>query len=165
MTFSLNDRRQNYSDALTRMTEDVGEMLFDSVDFEAKSKRYEDILGTTWDELMERGYISYRWIDTYNLTTAGWREGILLLGWHNAAPLKPKLEKLMAVLKKRVDGRSELEGYVDISEAVTETGISEQLIRNVLEGKVIEYGWNRIGAKLDVDGVIVIPRRFGQEPL
>ena len=46
-----------------------------------------------------------------------------------------------------------------LEQAAAESGVSQELIRNVLEGRFIEKALGRIGAKLDTDQVIVIPRR------
>jgi hypothetical protein len=71
----------------------------------------------------------------------------------------------MATLKDQIKGRNDYEAYLGIEQAAAMTGISEELIRNILGGELIEKAFNRIGAKLDTDHVIVIPRRFGQNPL
>jgi len=84
MPLSQDTRERNFDDALIRMIEDVGEVVLSDFDFdfEAISERYKDIYATTWDELMDRGYIAYRWVDTYDLTVAGWTKGIILLERH-----------------------------------------------------------------------------------
>ncbi len=147
------------------MAEDVGERPLYELDFEAASNRFKDILATTWDELMECGYTKWRWQDTYNLTVEGWTEGMILLERHKQPGFQAKLLKLMKTLKDRIKGRDDYEAYLPLEQAAAESGVSEELIRNVLEGRFIEKALGRIGAKLDTDQVIVIPRRFGQQQL
>jgi len=162
MTVSLDRRRRNLNEALIRMTEHAGETPLYELDFEAKSDRFKDILATTWDELMECGYTKWRWQDTYNLTVEGWTEGMILLERHKQPEFEAKLHKLMGTLKGQVKGRDDYEAYLPLEQAAAESGVSQELIHNVLEGRFIEKVLGRIGARLDTDQVIVIPRRFGQ---
>jgi len=161
MTLSRASRDRNFKDALMRMAEDIGEGAVYACDFESNSDRYRDILPTTWDLLMERGYVKFRWFDAYNLTVAGWAEGVILLGWHQTPAFAPKLSRLMAALKDEIKGREHYEAYLPVSTAAASTGIPEELIRNIIEGRLIERVFNRVGGTLDTDDVIVIPRRFG----
>jgi hypothetical protein len=165
MTVSLDARRHNFNEALIRMTEDAGETPLYDLDFETKSDRFEDILATTWDELMECGYTRWRWQDTYNLTVEGWTEGMVLLERHKQPEFEAKLQRLMGTLKDQIKGRDDYEAYLPLEQASAESGVSQELIRNILEGRFIEKVLGRIGAKLDTDQVIVIPRRFGQRQL
>jgi hypothetical protein len=161
MTVPLDKRRQSFNEALKRMTEDVGESYLTEISFEAKSDRFKDILETTWDELMSRGHIRYRWIDTYNLTVDGWVEGMILLDRQNDPTFKGKLGRFMACLKDQIKGRHEPEGYLNLEDAAAATGFSPVTIRNMLDGRYIERALGRVGAKLAADAVIEIPRNFG----
>ena len=111
---------------------------------------------------MECGYTKWRWQDTYNLTVEGWTEGMVLLERHNQPEFEAKLQKLMGTLKDQIKGRDDDEAYLPLEQASAESGVSQELIRNILEGRYIEKVLGRIGARLDTDQVIVIPRRFGQ---
>jgi hypothetical protein len=161
MTLSRASRDQNFNDALMRMAQDVGDGPLYDCDFETHDERYRDILPTTWDLLMESGYVKFRWFDSYNLTIDGWAEGVLLLGSHNEPPLSPRLSRLMAVLNDEMKGRKDYEIYLPVSAAAASTGIPEELIRNIIKARLIERVFDRVGVTLDADDVIVIPRRFG----
>jgi hypothetical protein len=150
--------------ALTRMTEDAGEAPLCDVDIETTSDRFQDIPATTWGELVECGYAKLRRQDTYNLTVEGWTEGMLLLERHEQPPFAAKLHKLMGTLKDQLKGGDEV-AHLHLTKAAAKSGVSQELIRNILEGQLIEKALGRIGAKVDTDEVIAIPRRFGQRRL
>ena len=87
---------------------------------------------------------------------------MILLELHKQPEFEAKLQKLMGTLKDQIKGRDDYEAYLPLEQAAAESGVSQELIRNVLEGRFIEKALGRIGAKLDTDHVIVIRRRFGR---
>ena len=145
-----------------RMADHIGDKSLYEIPIEINSQRYKDIYRTTWDELIERGYTSFLWLDSYNLTIVGWVEGILLLERHKEPAFAAILSILMATLKGRIKGRDEEEAYLMLSEAAALTGVSESLICNILDGQLIERALGRIGARVGGEQTIEIPRRFGQ---
>jgi len=164
MTISRNDRIADLADALKRMTEDVGEQAVWRVDISTESERYNHINNTTWKELLDRGLVKWFCPGFCQLTTAGWRKGVQLLGWDRGPMLQGKLSKLAATLKDQVKGRHD-EAYLYLQQAAQLSGLSEDLICNIVEGRLFEHSFGFKGAKLDTDNTIVIPIDFGMPPL
>ena|ERR1017187_48970 len=164
MTISQNDRMEDLKDALKRMAEDVGEQAVWRVDIGVESERYQHVKNTTWKELLDRGLVKWHCPGYYQLTVAGWRAGVQLLGWDKGPELNGKLSKLSALLKDKVKGRHE-EAYIDLYHAAQQSGLTEDLICNIIEGHLFEHSFKTKGATLDADYTIVIPIDFGMEPL
>jgi|GEM_PF-5299190 len=164
MTRSREDRVANLALALKLVAEEVGENALYRIDIDINSERYRQIYRTTWKEMLDRGLVEYFFIDTYHLTTVGWRKGVQLLKLNEEATFRQKMSRLAATLKDQVKERRE-EQYLHVSQAAQMTGLAEDLIWNMLESKLLDYCFNMKGAKLDTDGTIVIPIDFGQEPL
>lgn len=151
-------------DALKRMVEDVGEQAVWRVDIHVESERYKHLQNTTWKELLDNRLVKWHFPDYYQLTVGGWRAGVQLLGWDKGPELNGKLSKLAALLKDQVKGRHE-EAYIDLYHASQQSGLTEDLICNIIEGNLLEHSFNMTGARLDTDNTIVIPIDFGMEPL
>ncbi|MGC9972554.1 MAG: hypothetical protein ABSE56_18380 [Bryobacteraceae bacterium] len=164
MTKSREDRVANLALALKLMTEDAGENALYRIDININAERYRQIYATTWKELLDRGLVEYFFIDTYHLTTLGWRNGVQLMKLHEEPAFRQKMSKLAAILKDQVTGRRE-ERYLHVSQAARITGLPEDLIYNMLESKLLDHCFNMNGATLQADGTIVVPIDFGQEPL
>jgi len=164
MTLSREDRIQDLADALRRMTEDVSEQAVWRVDVEIKSERYQHIRNTTWKELIDRGWAKWFTYNTCQLTMVGWRKGIQLLGLDKDPNFRAKLSHLAAVLKDEVKGRHE-EVYLDVFHAAERSWLTEDLVYNIIESKLLDYAFTIKGAWLDTDSTIVIPIDFGMPPL
>jgi len=164
MTISRNDRMEDLKDALKRMTEDVGEQAVWRVDIGVESERYKHVKNTTWKELLDRGLVKWFCPGYYQLTVGGWRAGVQLLGWDKGSELQGKLSKLAALLKDQVKGRHE-EAYIDLYHAAQQSGLTEDLICNIIEGHLFEHSFKTKGATMDTDNTIVIPIDFGMVPL
>lgn len=164
MTISRNDRMEDLKDTLKRMAEDVGEQAVWRVDINVESERYQHAKNTTWKELLDRRLVKWLCPGYYQLTVAGWRAGVQLLGWDKGPELNGKLSKLAALLKDQVKGRHE-EAYLDLYYAAQQSGLTEDLICNIIEGNLLEHSFKMTGARLDTDNTIVIPIDFGMEPL
>jgi len=142
------------------MTDDVGDKALCGCRFETKNERYQDILKTTWPQLDKGGLAKFCFGDYY-LTVDGWTQGIIWLRRHHDTEFG--LGKLMQVLQHQVDPRPDGDAYLKLADAVRLTGLPEERIRNILEGKLIEHGIHRVGARLARDDEIVIPNNFNHE--
>src|ERR1017187_8848436 len=144
MTVSRDDRVVDLADALRKMAEHVGENAVWRVDISIEDERYRDVLATTWKELLDRGLIKSFSHNRYQLTTIGWRKGVQLLELDKEPAFRGKLSSLAATLKDQVKGRRE-EAYLDIFHAAQLSGLTEDLVCNVIESRLLDHCFNMKG--------------------
>jgi hypothetical protein len=148
------------------LQEDVGEQAVWRVEIGIESARYTDIHATTWKELLDRGFIKWFFVNTYQLTYQGWLKGIQLRHHDESPEFRAKMSKLAATLKDQVKGRRE-EAYMDVSQVAELTGLTEDFIYNAIESRLLDACFNIVGATFDNpnSSEIIVPIDFGQEPL
>lgn len=168
MTVSRDERLGNLAKALKLMTQEVGENAMRCVFIEANKPEYQDILPTTWKELVDRCMVrDYGW-GTYQLTGCGWLEGVLLLGLPETSEFRQKMSRLASTLKDRVKGRQQ-EALVDVWAVATESGVSEDFVWNAIESQLLDNCFKIKGAAFDPcdqnRNYVIIPIDFGMQPL
>jgi hypothetical protein len=134
-------------------------------------ERYLDsrILGTTWSQLKEQSLVrqanNSRWL--YTLSGYGLLHGLKMRGEFDTEETRQKTGKLAAALKRRIKSvNRECDQFADVGELTTETGLSQEFIRNAIEASFIEELFGTRGAEWDSSGrgrSIRIPNQFGHE--
>src|ERR1022692_774462 len=137
MTISNKDRSENVSLALRLLGNRFGGERVDGL-IDSDDPVFNNVLPTTRKSLTDQGLLSeVPW--GYRLTGRGWMEALNATGKLCDGQTKVNLGNLCAKLKKRIKqtARTE-EGLVLIDELVTETGLPEYWIYNVIERQLIE---------------------------
>jgi len=170
MSLSKTERSENIELALQLMMGKLGEYAINELWFEIDKPPYENMYSTTWKDLEDR-----YWIEGRNnmgrkrcqLTTSGWLEGLRITGLLEAEETKQMVGKLMAELKRSVDGRRD-EGLVDIHRIVTDAGIPFGFVFNVIDSNYVDRVLGRKGAVWHPQArgqLIKVPVDLGLEPL
>lgn len=148
MTLSKAERSENIELALQLMMGELGEHAINELFFEIGKPPYENIYPTTWQHLEAQYFIEPR--DTFGaryrrLTGLGWLEGLRITGLLEAEKTKQMVGKLMAELKRSVDGRQD-EGLVDIHRIVADAGVPFGFVFNVIDSDYVDRVLGRKGA-------------------
>ena len=170
MTLSKTERSENIELALKLMMGELGDNAIDESWFEIDKPPYENIYSTTWQGLQDRYWIEGR--NTMGrkrcqLTASGWLEGLRITGLLEAGEMKQKVGKLMAELKRFVEGRQD-EAIVDIHGVVREAGVPFGFVFNIIESNYVDIVLGRKGAEWHPQArgqLIKIPVDLGLEPL
>src|SRR5438309_12024306 len=100
MSLSDTDRKRNIDLALTLLMQGLGSP-FDWQEHDSTEAKFSGVHRTTWDELLERGFVRATTFDRYILTPSGWIEGLKLSGTFQSAGFKEKTGRLSKALKDR----------------------------------------------------------------
>lgn len=150
------------------MTQEVGDYAIWRVFIEANKPEYQDILPTTWKELVDRYMVKDHGHDMYQLTGYGWLKGVQLQELPETPEFSQKMSRLAATLKDRVKGRQQ-EVLVDIWAVAKESGLPEDFVWNAIENKLLDRCFQIKGAEFDQydqnRNYVIIPIDFGMEPL
>jgi len=133
MSLSRDERLENATLALRRMTEELGDRAFYEMLLEPTDPTLEGIHTTTFELLEDRGLVKpFRTnrLTRYELTARGWLKGIELLG--RLEETKRRTEPVMAAMKDCVKGRREFV-FKDSGEIVSRAGVSAGFMTNILE--------------------------------
>jgi hypothetical protein len=170
MTLSRTERSENIELALKLMMGELGEYGINQLLFEIDKPPYENIYPTTW-QYLEDQYLIER-LDTMGarhceLTGPGWLQGLRVIGTIEAPDTREKVGKVMAELKRHVEGREEKEfEYVEV--IADEAEVPLGFVYNIIESGYIETVLNRKGAQWYPRAprrMVEIPVDFGLEPL
>jgi hypothetical protein len=156
MTLAQTERSDNVARALKSMLDRVADAALDEVSFSPTA--HPEVLTTTWDELLAAELIERLPSGEYILTGRGWTGRI------NDRGFEQRIEKLFGTLKGFVKGRRD-SATVPLSELVTQTGLPEGFVFNIIEGKYMEELSKRRGASWVKPGrLVLIPVAFGIQP-
>jgi len=162
MTLARTERSDNVALALKSMLERVADASLDEVSFSPAA--HPDILTTTWDELLATELIETLPSGEYILTGRGWTGAVISTGRINDPVFRQRIEKLFGTAKGFVKGRKE-SAIVPFSELVTQTGLPDGFVFNIIEGKYMEEISKRRGASWVKPGrLVLIPVAFGIQP-
>jgi hypothetical protein len=170
MTLSKTERSENIELALKLMMDELGDNAIDESWYEIDKPPYENIYSTTWQYLQDRYWIAGRntmGSKRCQLTSSGWLEGLRITGLLEAEETKQMVGKLMAELKRSVDGRQD-EGLVDIHRIVTDAGVPFGFVFNVIDSNYVDRVLGRKGALWHPQAhgqLIKVPLDLGLEPL
>jgi hypothetical protein len=168
MTVSRNARIDNLANALKLMTQEVGENTMWSVFIDANKPEYQDILPTTWKDLVDRYMVKDHGWGRYQLTGRGWLKGVKLLDLPETPEFNQKMSQLAATLKSRVKGRQQ-EALVDVWTVAKESGVTVDFVWNAIESKLLDNCFSMKGASFNPNDqnrhYVIIPIDFGMEPL
>ena len=168
MTVSRDARVDNLAKALKLVTQEVGENPMWLVFIDGKKPEYQDILPTTWKEMVDRHMVKDHGWGTYQLTGYGWLEGVQLLALPETPGFRQKMSGLAATLKRRVKGRQQ-EALVDVWTVAKESGVTVDFVWNAIESKLLDNCFGMKGASFNPNDqnrhCVIIPIDFGMEPL
>jgi hypothetical protein len=170
MSLSRNERSENIELALKLMMEELGEHGINEWSFEIDKSPYENIYPTTWQYLEDQYFIERRnrmGSRRCGLTGYGWLEGLRITGTLETPGIKKKVGKVMAELKRSVEGRQD-EALVDANGIATGAGVPYGFLYNIIDSHYIENIIQRKGAAWHPQAprqLIVIPVDFGLEIL
>jgi hypothetical protein len=135
MTLARTERSDNVALALKSMLERVADTALDEVSFSPAA--HPDILTTTWDELLATELIETLPSGEYILAGRGWTAAVISTGLINDPVFRQRIEKLFGTAKGFVKGRKD-SATVPFSELVTQTGLPDGFVFNVIQGKYME---------------------------
>jgi hypothetical protein len=98
---------------------------------------FQEIYPTTWKRLVDKGYLKCtHW---YALTPDGWIQTLEAAGELWSDDTKKNLGKVCAALKNRIERHKQQAAgaLVGVHEIVSETGLPEYWISNVIESRLI----------------------------
>jgi len=138
--------------------------------FELHKPEFAEIFPTTWDDLVDNGWLhpyEGRLSPLYSLTGSGWIAALKLVGQWDSDELKKNAADLSATLKRYVEKRK-TDVQVTVAQVTTESGLEENWIRNAIESHLIRELFHQIDAEWDpgdptFNNHILIPRRFGHK--
>ena len=170
MTLLKTERSENIELALQLMMGELGEHAINELFFEIDKPPYENIYPTTWQHLEAQYFIEPR--DTFGaryrrLTGFRWLEGLRITGLLEAEETKQMVGKLMAELKRSVEGR-EGEAIVDIHSIVREAGVPFGFVFNVIDSNYVDRVLGRKGAVWHPQArgqLVKVPVDFGMDSL
>jgi len=109
MSVSDADRRQDKQRTLCRMLALVGDRYLIEVAVNPADKGFEDVLKTTWRELLDDGLVDDEFSSfgnpAFRLTAAGWLRAMLVSGTADTAECRERCTRLARALKSIVKGR------------------------------------------------------------
>ena len=170
MTLSKTERADNIELALKLMMGELGEYGINELWFEINKPPYENVYPTTWQHLEDQ-YLIERF-DTMGarhcgLTGYGWLAGLRVTGTIQAPEIQEKVGKVMAELRKHVEGREEKE-FEHVEAIADAAGVRSGFVYNMIASSYIETVLNRKGAQWHSrapERMIEIPVDFGLEIL
>jgi len=168
MSISRKQRIENMDNALLLFFEAIGPQSLRMFFINRRDARYEDVLPTTWIDLVEQGYISDSRMRPFDvLTTKGWTACLRLKGILGSPQFDKILGTLCASLKGHLDGRGQ-SVLVNVVTVANNTKIPEAMISNIIDARLIELLLNRRGVDWQpkMEGkLIIVPGNFGHERL
>lgn len=109
MSVSDADRRQDRERTLCAMLAVLGDRYLVEVAVEPSDTGFEDVLTTTWRELLDDGLIDDKFSTlggaAFRLTAAGWLRAMLLSGTVDTPECRDRCARLARALKAVVKGR------------------------------------------------------------
>ena len=168
MSHSKEERQANVNLAIELLFERLGNQWIREVYFDSNDGALAALYPTTWLELTERYYFLTQEDDEptlYQLTTAGWVEGLKRKQLLNHPDFLATVGELCSALKRSVKGRSE-DALVEFDEIVKETKLPKGLLCNIIDADIIDYELKRYGAKWrrSFEGRLLdVPLNFGLE--
>lgn len=166
MSLSNEERKENIVLAVRPMMQNLGEPYrgYDAQEHEATTGKFADVHRTTWDELVERGWVKATSFDRYLLTGDGWIEGLKVTGQFDDLNFREKAGQLSKGLKARVKNEREW-GHAHRTELASEIGLSEFFIYDAIDSHLLRKMFNKTDATWSPDdqmkNYIDIPPRFG----
>lgn len=168
MSHSSDERRKNIELAFQLMMGELGEHGINELRFDIDEPPYEIIYPTTW-QYLEDQYFTKRY-DTMGerhcfLTGYGWMEGLRIAGSLETTEMKEKVGRVMAEIKKLVEGRGE-KAFEYVKAVAGGAVVSQGFAYNIIEGGYIETVLHRKGVEWAsrAQGLMIeIPVDFGME--
>jgi hypothetical protein len=166
VSLSKQDRENDKALALQLMLKGIGENRINMSFFDTARPPLNVIRKTSWVELQQEQYVAPLFgLSRYALTGAGWLRALRHTGKTKDPVFQRDVGKLFATLKKQVKGR-ERDGMVTLAAAAQESGLSESWIFNAIESNLLEYEFQKKGAKWcqGFEGTMIfVPVTFGLE--
>jgi hypothetical protein len=166
VSLSRTDRLADIQKALGLMLKALGPRAIDRLQFNPSEQPLNEIQNTTWLKLQRQYYVEpqhYLGGVLYTLTGAGWLAAIESLG--ELDDLKTRMAPLVAEMKGRVKGRSEV-AFTYLDSIAGSAGVTDDFAYNVIESDAISNVLGRHGVRWEHPGKMIrIPEDFGLEAL
>jgi hypothetical protein len=165
MSISKEERLSNLRLALTLFVEQLGDEYYKKSLIGRNDKDFDRIFSTTWQELIDKGYLRSVANGFFlELTAMGWREGLKLAGKLEDTVFIASLGRISKALKDRVKGREQ--GDLVIVQEIADTAqVPIGLVRSVIDSKLLMHRFNQVTAKWansqDDWHLIEVPTNFG----
>lgn len=172
MTHSKQERLANIDLAMQLIFDRLGGQNINAVSFETLDDAFKDVFFTTWQELQ-----GHHWIEM-DKGTMGGNRGFQVTGdgwlfWIHKCDLledyRHSAIKICKAAKRYVEGRQD-DGCVMLEELARDTGLSGDLIENIIESRLLQrlfpdcemglYWWDHVKGMS-----IRVPSQFGMEHL
>src|SRR5258708_19039621 len=137
MSVAEKARKENMVLALRLMMEDLSEP-YEWQEHDAKTPKFEKVLRTTWDELVEQELVKARSFNRYELTEPGWIAGLKITGIFDDDDFRRKAGLLQAALKARIKpDKREQWGMADHTEMANETRLPEFFVYDAIDSHLL----------------------------
>jgi hypothetical protein len=164
MSVSDAERRQDQKRTLCRMLDLVADHCFIQVAAEPTDKGFEDVLPTTWRELLDDGLIDDEFSSfgnpAYRLTAAGWLRALLLSGTADTPDCRERCTRLARALKSVVKGRdSHYDGLTTEDEVAVAADLPTGWVFNAIKSRLlgVVFPKDRWDAVIDKQTIRVSP--------
>jgi hypothetical protein len=168
MTIAKHDREENQKQAFSLMLHELADRAIDTSIFNAEQPPFADeVIPTTWAELVRAEYVETCGSHGYRLTAEGWLVGLELSGTPCSGAFQERVGRLLGVMKKHVKPRTDF-AVVPLQQLAAESGEAEGWIFNVIQSKASSTGSQRSGARWygrDRGRLVEIPVDFNLQPI
>jgi hypothetical protein len=164
MSVSDADRLRDKQRTLCRLVALVGDDYFIQAAVKPASKEFEDVLPTTWRELLDDGLIDDKFSTmgspAFRLTAAGWLRAMLLSGTADTPECRDRCTRLAQALKSVVRGRnSHYDGLTTEHEIAAAAGLPAGWVFNAVKSRLlgVVFPKDRWDATIDKRTIRVSP--------
>lgn len=164
MSVSDVDRREDKQRTLCRMFALVGDKYLIEVLVTPSAKEFEDVLPTTWRELLDDGLIDDKCSSfgspAFRLTAAGWLRAMLVSGTADTPDCRDRCTRLARALKSVVKGRnSHYDGLTTEDAIAAAAELPAGWVFNAIESRLlgVVFPKDRWDATLDKRTIRVSP--------
>jgi hypothetical protein len=168
VSISKENREKNLRLALELMLHRLRDRAIDTAFLNPAEAPFADqVLRTTWEELIRNGCTESIHDGQYRLTAKGWLTALQSSDAASSSDFQKRLGRVLAAMKAYVKGRQE-SAVISLQDLSTQSGEAEGFIFNIVESKASSTGNERTGAKWfqDAKGRLVeIPVDFNLEPV
>lgn len=167
------DRRTaDIQNALRLMVEALGDEPLNGVAFYPAEPRFNDLLNTTWRELLDQGFIEDRGEKpgpSFRLTPQGWLAGLHLTGALEQDGTRARAITIRRALKEHVKGRqAHYDALIDVRQLAEELQLPVGWVWNAMRANLLSavFPDHLMNATLDSRQLLVkIPPTFDMQDL
>jgi hypothetical protein len=142
MSVSNDQRREDRRRALCLILEQLGDRYFLEYGVEPTDPGFNDVLKTTWRELLDDNLIDDRLSSmgrpVFRLTSYGWLRALILSGEIDSVEMRERCVRLARALKSVVKGRSShYDEFVSVDTLAAKASLPEGWVFNAIESRLL----------------------------